>query len=131
MKHALDRIFVSHYSAFHVWVSYTNGRYRTQLRVGLFNLLCDVSYSVCAATPVKKLVQQFLFPHGIIYDFETGFGTIENIDFHLLINKIGGKSAENINLVGMTLTRWNTIKRELITLWEIFQSVKSYSQGSI
>lgn len=55
-----------------------------------------------SATPVKKLVQQFLFPHGIVYDFETGFGTHEILDSHLLINKIGGKSAEKVNLVALT-----------------------------
>ena len=55
-----------------------------------------------AATPVKKLVQQFLFPGGIAYDFETGFGTIEKIDSYLLINKISGKTAENTSLVAPT-----------------------------
>lgn len=62
-----------------------------------------------AATPVKKLVQQFLFPSGIAYDFETGFGTLEKIDSYLLINKISGKTAENTNLVAAT-------RIELVTL---------------
>lgn len=52
-----------------------------------------------SATPVKKLIQQFLFPHGIFYDFETGYGTHENLDSHLLIHKIAGKSGDKINLV--------------------------------
>lgn len=62
-----------------------------------------------SATPVKKLIQQFLFPHGIFYDFETGYGTHENLDSHLLIHKIAGKSGENINLVAAT-------RIELVTL---------------
>lgn len=55
-----------------------------------------------ASTPVKKLVQQFIAPNGLPYDFETGFRTPEGIESYLLIKKIGGKSAENTGLVAAT-----------------------------
>lgn len=54
------------------------------------------------STPVKRLIQQFIVPNGIPYDFETGFGTIDNIQSYLLISEIGGKSAEKIDLVAPT-----------------------------
>jgi hypothetical protein len=31
---------------------------------------------------VKKTVQQFMFPTGLIYDHETGFGTITSKETH-------------------------------------------------
>ena len=53
-----------------------------------------------SATPVKRMVQQFIAPNGIPYSTGTGFGTTQDIQSYLLINKIGGKSAEKVNLVG-------------------------------
>ena len=52
-----------------------------------------------ASTPVKKVMQQFLFPNGIPYDFETGYGTIQTVESYLLIKKMADKSAENPNVV--------------------------------
>ena len=54
-----------------------------------------------SATPVKRMVQQFIAPNGIPYSTGTGFGTTQDIQSYLLINKIGGKSAEKVNLVGV------------------------------
>ena len=42
----------------------------------------------------------------------------------MLINKIGGKSAEKVDLVETLLTTWNQIKRELIVASEIYQSMR-------
>lgn len=52
-------------------------------------------------TPVKRMVQHFIAPNGIPYDSGTGFGTINDVESYLLISKIGGKSAEKVNLVGV------------------------------
>ena len=53
-------------------------------------------------TPVKRMVQQFIAPNGIPYSAGTGFGTTKDIESYLLINKIGGKSAEKVDLVAPT-----------------------------
>lgn len=55
-----------------------------------------------AFTPVKKLVQQFIAPEGIPYDFETGYGTMRDIESYLLITKIAPKGDSNIHLVAAT-----------------------------
>ena len=62
-----------------------------------------------SSTGVKRLIQLFLFPNGIKYDFSTGFGTIEMIESHLLIKKMTDKSVNNSNLVAPT-------RIELVTL---------------
>lgn len=54
-----------------------------------------------SVTPVKRMVQQFIAPNGIPYNAGTGFGTTHEIQSYLLINKIGGKSAEKVDLVGV------------------------------
>lgn len=55
-----------------------------------------------ASTSVKQLVQLLLFPNGVVYDFETGFGTFKKLQSHLLIQKMADKSAKNPNLVAAT-----------------------------
>lgn len=55
-----------------------------------------------ADNSIKLMVQKLLFPKGIVYDFETGFGTIQQIESYLLIKKIADKSAKNSNLVAAT-----------------------------
>lgn len=55
-----------------------------------------------ATTSVKQLVQLLLFPNGVIYDFETGFGTFKKLQSHLLIQKMADKSAKNTDLVAPT-----------------------------
>ena len=52
-------------------------------------------------TSVKRMVQHFVAPNGIPYDSGTGFGTTKDVESYLLISKIGGKSAEKVNLVGV------------------------------
>jgi site-specific DNA recombinase len=55
-----------------------------------------------ATTPVKKLIQQFIAPNGLPYDFETGFRTPDGIESYLLIRKITPKGDLNTNLVAAT-----------------------------
>lgn len=55
-----------------------------------------------AATPVKKIVQQFIAPNGIPYDFETGYGTMRDVQSYLLIQKIAPKGDLNMHLVAPT-----------------------------
>lgn len=55
-----------------------------------------------SSTPIKKLIQQFIAPDGIPYDFETGYGTPESLHSYLLIKKIASKEAENSSLVAAT-----------------------------
>jgi hypothetical protein len=52
-----------------------------------------------ANTRVRQAIQRLLFPAGIIYDFETGFGTTEQINSYLLLQKIAENSAINYSLV--------------------------------
>lgn len=55
-----------------------------------------------ASTSIKQMVQLLLFPNGVVYDFETGFGTYEKLESHLLIQKITPKGDLNSNLVAAT-----------------------------
>lgn len=55
-----------------------------------------------SSTPVKRLVQQFLIPDGIPYDYETGYGTLRDIESYLLIKEIAQKGDKNPNLVAPT-----------------------------
>ncbi len=52
-----------------------------------------------ASTRSRRAIQSLLFPSGIPYDFETGFGTTEDIDSYLLLNKITEKKAKKDDLV--------------------------------
>lgn len=54
------------------------------------------------STPVKKMVQQFIAPNGIPYDFETGYGTARDVHSHLLISKITPEGDSKIDLVAAT-----------------------------
>lgn len=48
-----------------------------------------------APLQIQKAVQRTLFPHGLAYDFENGFGTIELNESYLLIQKIAPEGAKN------------------------------------
>ena len=52
-----------------------------------------------ANTKIRQDIQILLFPNGIVYDFETGFGTVEKIKSYLLIEKMTEKSVRNSALV--------------------------------
>jgi hypothetical protein len=52
-----------------------------------------------ANTRSRQAIQRLLFPTGIPYDFETGFGTTEDINSYLLLQKIADKSAINSIMV--------------------------------
>lgn len=51
---------------------------------------------------VKKAVQTLLFPTGIVYDFETGFGTAPKLKTSLLMEEISQKIDKNVSLVAVT-----------------------------
>lgn len=53
-----------------------------------------------SSSSVKKMIQLFMFPKGIIYVHGTGFGTTEQRASYLLLKKIAEKSAKNSTLVG-------------------------------
>ncbi|MDQ5913887.1 MAG: site-specific recombinase [Patescibacteria group bacterium] len=51
---------------------------------------------------VKKAVQELLFPSGVEYDFETGFGTIPKLKSSLLMEEISKNLDKNTSLVAVT-----------------------------
>lgn len=51
---------------------------------------------------IQKLVQKAIFPQGLTYDFEKGFGTITKSDSYLLINKIAQKGDSDSIVVAPT-----------------------------
>lgn len=51
---------------------------------------------------VKKRVQDSIFPEGLTYDFDEGFGTVKLSESYLLIKKIASEEAKNPNLVAAT-----------------------------
>jgi NH3-dependent NAD+ synthetase len=55
-----------------------------------------------ASTRSRQAIQKLLFPSGIPYDFETGFGTSKEIDSYLLLAKLSDKNVKNSDLVGQT-----------------------------
>jgi DNA invertase Pin-like site-specific DNA recombinase len=48
-----------------------------------------------ANTQVRQAIQKLLFPNGLVYDFETSFGTIDLNENYLLIHDIATKKLEN------------------------------------
>ncbi len=48
-----------------------------------------------ASTQVRQAIQKLLFPNGIVYNFETGFGTIDLNENYLLLQEIATKKLEN------------------------------------
>ena len=48
-----------------------------------------------APLQIQKRVQRIIFPEGLSYDFEKGFGTVKVNESYLLINKIAGEPAIN------------------------------------
>lgn len=48
-----------------------------------------------APLQIKKSVQRTIFPHGLAYDFENGFGTIELNESYLLIQKLAPEDAND------------------------------------
>lgn len=55
-----------------------------------------------APLQIRKRVQRTIFPNGLAYDFEKGFGTIELNNSYLLINKITPKGDLNHIVVAPT-----------------------------
>jgi hypothetical protein len=55
------------------------------------------------------MVQLLLFPSGVKYDFESGFGTIKELESYLLLRKITPKGDQNNIVVAAT-------RIELVTL---------------
>lgn len=48
-----------------------------------------------ANTQVRQAIQKLLFPNGLVYDFETGFGTVDMNENYLLINEIAENKLKN------------------------------------
>ena len=55
-----------------------------------------------APIEVKRRIQDAVFPNGLVYDCETGFGTVELAKSYLLIQKLASEDAKNPNLVAAT-----------------------------
>ena len=55
-----------------------------------------------APLDVKKRVQDTVFPEGIDYDFDVGFGTAKMADSYLLLQKLASEDANNQTLVVAT-----------------------------
>lgn len=55
-----------------------------------------------APVQIQKRVQRIIFPKGLAYDFEKGFGTIHLNDSYLLINKIAPKGDPDHIVVAAT-----------------------------
>jgi len=55
-----------------------------------------------SSTSVKQMIQLLLFPNGVVYDFETGYGTFEKLDSYLLLQKMTDKSVKVSDLVAAT-----------------------------
>lgn len=48
------------------------------------------------------MIQLLLFPNGVAYDLETGYGTFEKLDSYLLLQKMTDKSVKVSDLVAAT-----------------------------
>ena len=55
-----------------------------------------------APVQIQKSVQRTLFPRGLSYDFENGFGTIELNESYLLLQKIPDNSTEKPIVVSVS-----------------------------
>lgn len=55
-----------------------------------------------APVQIQRRIQKTIFPKGLSYCFEDGFGTIELNESYQLINKIAENSAKNPNVVAVT-----------------------------
>lgn len=55
-----------------------------------------------ASLDVKKRIQDTIFPEGLVYDFDTGFGTAKMAESYLLIQEIAQKGDSNSTLVAAT-----------------------------
>jgi DNA invertase Pin-like site-specific DNA recombinase len=55
-----------------------------------------------ASTSVKQMIQLLLFPNGVVYDFETGYGTFDKLESYLLLQKMTDKSVKISDLVVAT-----------------------------
>ena len=51
---------------------------------------------------MKKTIQQFMFPNGIIYEHGTGFGTKHKLECYLLLEKMTDKSVKSSIVVAAT-----------------------------
>ncbi len=60
------------------------------------------SYWNLASLPLKKRMQDLLFPEGLVYDCEEGFRTPVLSNTHLLIKEIALSGDENPSLVAAT-----------------------------
>lgn len=74
----------------------------------------------CTSLDVQqKQCLDFAKSHGLAYDFENGFGTIELNESYLLLQKIASEDASDSIVVAINRTSWNLIKAELISMADI------------
>ncbi len=66
---------------------------------GLFWNLADIE--------VKKRVQDTVFPEGVAYDFDAGFGTVTLADSYQLMAEISEAEAKNQSLARQTVPKYN------------------------
>lgn len=71
---------------------------------GLFWNLVDVE--------VKKRVQDAIFPEGVVYDFDKGFGTVTLAESYQLMAEISAAEAKNQTLARRFLLEYNHCKRK-------------------
>jgi len=55
-----------------------------------------------APLELKKRIQDTIFPEGLVYDFDKGFGTVKLANSYLLIQKLASEEAKNQTLVVAT-----------------------------
>ena len=76
-----------------------------------------------ANLPLKKRIQDLVFPEGLVYDCKDGFRTPTLNNSYLLIEEIAENESKNPTLVGMPLTKWSQVKQELIQMWQITSAI--------
>lgn len=66
-----------------------------------------------ANTKIRQDIQMLLFPNGIAYDFEIGFGTAEKIKSYLLIEDLMKNYDEKTDLVSLKGNGWNSFVKSI------------------
>lgn len=72
---------------------------------------------------VKKRLQDLIFPHGLVYDFDEGFRTADVSKAYLLTKQLSKSIQKNPILVGASRTYWNQIKADLLSMYQITESI--------
>lgn len=85
-----------------------------------------------ANTKTRQDIQKLLFPDGIKYDFETGFGTARIANSLSVIDiKKDPSITDESHLVSLVGAEWKQIKTELITMWQIVNEVRKLTPVAV